>query len=177
MWGRIPDHVARLVSGERQTQGTVRGQRLVNLMSRNLFYDANDPHSDDLAVGKFHGHFCAVGQQRSAAGHRRPVLQRRLQFGDPTIHECELFGELYFVGGIAAVPDRILVAFKVGDEAFPALPKLGQRRDDAVTRLIGKCRWCFLPSCASLWSPCARPIIALAGAGGDSRRLQLARRG
>jgi hypothetical protein len=136
MRGRIGDHVARLVSGERQTQRTVRGQRLVDLVNRNLFYHRNDPHIGDLAIGKLHRHFCAVRKRSGSARRPSYALQRRLQLGDPAIHESELFCELYFVGGIATVPDRILVAFEVTHKAFPPLAKLGQRRDDAVTRFI-----------------------------------------
>ncbi|MEA2618441.1 MAG: hypothetical protein QOE72_4224 [Chloroflexota bacterium] len=141
---RIGDGVARLMPGKGQTQRTVGGQRLIFLTDfralRNFVDDGDHPHCRDIPVREPQRDSRPVWQQSGCRVPRSAAQQECFEFGDPTIDERDFLGLLNFVGGVATITDRILVAFQPGQRALTALPQLGQLRGDAVSPFVRKCR-------------------------------------
>lgn len=141
---RIGDGVARLMPGKGQTQRTVGGQRLIFLTDfralRNFVDDGDHPHCRDIPVREPQRDCRPVWQQSGCRVPRSAAQQESLEFGDPTIDERDFLGLLNFVGGVATITDRILVAFQAGQRPLTALPQSGQLLGDAVSPFVRKCR-------------------------------------
>jgi hypothetical protein len=130
--------------GKGQTQRAVGGQRLTFLTDfralRNFVDDGDHPHCRDIPVREPQRDCRPVWQHSGCRVPRSAAQQESLEFGDPTIDERDFLGLLNFVGGVATITDRILVAFQTGQRPLTALPQSGQLRGDAVSPFVRKCR-------------------------------------